>query len=130
MVFGVGAFGWKLSHEDEALMNGISAPTKGTPESFRTLPPSCEDTKRRWHSAARKRVSPGPTMLAPQSQTSGLQHCEEQIFVIYKPPNRDNLLQQPEGTQITVLWPNGFNNHSLIMQVHTFALSFHPLRLE
>lgn len=37
MVFGGGAFGWRLGHEDGAPINGISVLIKGIPEGSLTL---------------------------------------------------------------------------------------------
>lgn len=47
MVFGDGAFG---SNEEGALINGINALTKETPESSLDMSP-CEHIERRWPSA-------------------------------------------------------------------------------
>ena len=76
MVSGGGAFGSCLGHEGGALMNGISVLIKETPPVYKRAPsplPPWEDTASRWLWTRKKAF----IMLAPWSQTSGLQDCEK-----------------------------------------------------
>lgn len=82
MVLMGGVFGRWLGHEDDALMNGISALVKELPQ--KSLPfPSREDTVRRWQLWTRKE-GPCPTMLMACSWTSSFQNCEQSL--VHTPP--------------------------------------------
>ena len=87
-VFGGGAFGRWLGHKDGALMNGVSALIKETPES--SLAPYTM-----WgHSKKRAIYEPGSgpwsgikSAFALILDFPRLQNCKKQISVVYMPPS-------------------------------------------
>ena len=77
MVLGGGAFGRCLGHEDGALMNGISALIKETPESPLALPTMWGHSKKSAVYSPEEGLHRNLTMLVPQFWTSSLQNQEK-----------------------------------------------------
>ena len=71
MMLGGGAFGKWLGHEDEALINRVSALIKQTSQSSPAPFTMWEYNKM----SATQKNGPHLTMLPPGSQTSSLQNC-------------------------------------------------------
>lgn len=85
IVFGSGSFERCLGHGGEALMNGTCALVQETPESSPLLPP-CEVTEkkqlsRNWEAGPHQ----APVCQRLDLELCGLQNCEREISVVYKP---------------------------------------------
>lgn len=87
MALGSKAFERWLGHKSRTLMIGSNAQKRGPREH----PSSFYDPE--------EGLDQKPIMLTPWSWTSSIQNCEEYIYSVYKPPDYDILLKQPEQTE-------------------------------
>ena len=92
-MFGIGIFGRWLSREDGALINGIGAFIKETPESSFLFLPPWADTVRRLLS-----VNQEDQQLVPWSWISRLQNCKKAVSAVH------GILSQPERSRTASQW--------------------------
>ena len=94
MVFGGGAFGRHLGPEGGALLSGLSALVRETPESL-CVPFCLRRTRGPWLSLTQEACLTRHRLCLDVGLPS-LQNWEQEILAVFKPFSHDILLWQPE----------------------------------